>query len=397
MRSHFLLFAATGLTLTLAGCQNQQPPTTQPSDQAGQLTQPAAEKPDESAQSQTDSSVPDDLELLVRKAESHAQRVTNEMERSGTLEEAAKHPPSPSVNDWMQPQAYQMGQSQSAPTTAPSSEVSPAAADSADTAEQTSTANTPISIDDKPATKPQTVVRVPPRAGQQAAAEPNFDQQIDKKSMDYPKDLAAQLDYQLLQFIANKPAPDLARLAALADEDQEIITAVIDGLTNFRNAISIDPNLLLSRKVKPLIDAGERLRSRADLELPIVELCRRVDGYGAYEPVEHQFVSGQERDVIIYCEVENFMSQYLDNNQWQTKLSEEVVIYTDSDGLPILRDKPTIVTDLCRNRRHDFFIVRKLRLPGNIPVGRYWLKVTVVDQQANRVAEHSIPIIFVAK
>src|SRR5690606_4336714 len=208
---------------------------------------------------------------------------------------------------------------------------------------------------------------------------------------------AAQLDYQLLQFIQGKPVPDLSRLAALPEEDQEIITAILDGLTNFRNGITADPNLLLSRKVKPLIDAGERLRARSDLEIPVVELCRRVDGYGVYETVDHQFVAGQDRDVIVYCEVENFMSQFNEASRWETRLTEEVVLYTDSDGLPILRDKPTPVADLSRTRRSDFFIVRKIRLPGTIPVGRYWLKVTIVDQLASRVAEHSIPITFVAK
>jgi hypothetical protein len=72
------------------------------------------------------------------------------------------------------------------------------------------------------------------------------------------------------------------------------------------------------------------------------------------------------------------------------------VLYTES-GLPVWQDKTEQSPDFARRRRHDFFVVKKTRLPANITIGRYLLKVTVVDQQANRVAEATIPVQFVAQ
>jgi hypothetical protein len=83
---------------------------------------------------------------------------------------------------------------------------------------------------------------------------------------------------------------------------------------------------------------------------------------------------------------------------WSTKISEEEVLYTES-GLPIWPGKPVprTIADQSRNRRHDFFIVKLIHLPATLSVGRYLLKITVIDQQSNRMAEGTIPIDIVAE
>ncbi len=74
----------------------------------------------------------------------------------------------------------------------------------------------------------------------------------------------------------------------------------------------------------------------------------------------------------------------------------ESVLYTES-GLNVWSDKTTPITDRSRQRRHDFFVVRMIRIPANLTIGRYLLKVTLVDQQASRVAEATVPIQVVAQ
>src|SRR5690606_7958651 len=114
-----------------------------------------------------------------------------------------------------------------------------------------------------------------------------------------PRDSVAHLEYQLLRYIEGKQVPELGTLASLTKEDQEIVTAVIDALSNYRSNLRADSNLLLSRKIKPLMDLSDRLRAQADLEIPTVQLCRRVDGFGVYEPLEARFVAGRDREVIV--------------------------------------------------------------------------------------------------
>ena len=51
-----------------------------------------------------------------------------------------------------------------------------------------------------------------------------------------------------------------------------------------------------------------------------------------------------------------------------------------------------VPVDLSRNRRHDFYVYKKLTLPRTLGPGRYVLKVTIVDQQSQRVAENSMTV-----
>ena len=213
-----------------------------------------------------------------------------------------------------------------------------------------------------------------------------------------PRDLWAHLDFQLLHFLRDENAPQLDQLTSLPLEDRELVAAVLDGLTLFRNGLRADGNMLLSRKVKPLLDLADRLRSQADLNIPTLALCTKIDVFGVYEPIDPvRFVAGKEHQAIIYCEVENFASTPMsDKKMWETKLSQEAVLYTES-GMQVWMDKAGAVVDHSRNRRRDFFIYKKIKLPASLTIGRYLLKVTVEDQQAKRVAEQTMQVEIVAQ
>jgi hypothetical protein len=101
--------------------------------------------------------------------------------------------------------------------------------------------------------------------------------------------------------------------------------------------------MLVSRKVKPLLDMADRLRSQAELTIPTMVLCRRVDGFGNYEPMATTFKAGLDHETIIYCEVENFSSNR-NGDAWETKLSMEAVLYTET-GVAILKGKDEVPTD----------------------------------------------------
>lgn len=153
--------------------------------------------------------------------------------------------------------------------------------------------------------------------------------------------------------------------------------------------------MLQSKKVAPLLEMGDRIRSQGELHIPAIALCTSVTTFGVYEPMEPaSFHSGPNNTAVLYCEVANFSSQLNGKRQWETRLKHEAVIYTET-GLDVWQDKSDTVTDQSRNRRHDFYVVKKLRLP-NLPVGRYLLKVTVTDLQMNRIAESTVPIQMVA-
>ena len=77
------------------------------------------------------------------------------------------------------------------------------------------------------------------------------------------------LEYQLLQFLKDEPTPELSDLSSLPPEDRELLTAMLDGLSNFRNALyRTNANMLFSNKIKPITEMSERLSRQADLDDP---------------------------------------------------------------------------------------------------------------------------------
>jgi hypothetical protein len=214
-----------------------------------------------------------------------------------------------------------------------------------------------------------------------------------------PLDVAAHVDYQLLQMVNDRSVPALDVIAPLPQEDREIVSALLDGLSNFRNTIRNGGNTLLSQKVGPLGEMVDRLRAQTTLSIPSLVLCRDVKQYGIYQPFENnRFPLGEKHLVVVYCEVANFVSQLNSRSMWETKLKYEVLLYTDSDAaLQVWQQKSTSVVDQSHSRRRDFFIAKLLELPQDLPVGGYLMKVSIIDDTANRIAEATVPLQIVAK
>jgi hypothetical protein len=235
-----------------------------------------------------------------------------------------------------------------------------------------------------------------------AAADGSTDalaRQLAQHVHDYPQDLAGQVDYQLLEMLQGESVPQLTTLSPLAPEDREVVSALLDGITNFRDAVRADNNMLLSRKVRSLLEMADRLRSQAELSVPIVALCRRVSGFGVYDPIDGaRFSAGQDTPVVVYCEVDNFASRLNEQRVWETKLKLQVVLYAEESGMEVWRQKDVPAgVDLSRNRRHDFFMAEMIHLPASLSIGRYLLKVSVEDQEVNRIAENTVGVQVVAQ
>ena len=232
------------------------------------------------------------------------------------------------------------------------------------------------------------------------AAGSDLESKLSRQVQEYPHDLWAQMDYQFLHVIRNEPSPLNDTSSSLVAEDREVLSAVMDGLMLFRNHLRERGNMLPSDKVRPLLEMADRLRTQANLSIPTLALCTRVDGFSVYEPIDPaRFTVGREHNAIIYCEVENFSSTAspaAGPRMWETKLSQEAVLYTES-GLEVWTDKTSAVVDRSRSRRHDFFVVKKIKLPATLTLGRYLLHVIVEDQQSHRMAEQTIPLEIVGR
>lgn len=218
---------------------------------------------------------------------------------------------------------------------------------------------------------------------------------LSRRVRENPKDVASHLEYQLLLFLLNEQVPNLASIATLPQEDRELVTALLDGISNLRATLRRDANLLIAEKIRPVVELSDRLRTGAELTIPTMTLCSKVDSFGRYEVMEPRFIAGRESATIVYCEIENFSSHFEDG-QWQTALSMELSLFTES-GQQVYVESPAAIADSSRSRRHDFFVRKKIQLPNNLTIGRYVLKATIVDTQGGRVAESSLPLQVVAQ
>ena len=98
---------------------------------------------------------------------------------------------------------------------------------------------------------------------------------IATRAKDYPADLSAQMDDQLAKYLREESVPDMSMLSGLAPEDREMLGAILDALSNFRSQIRADNNMLFSKKVHPLVELADRLRSQSELSVPTVRALHR--------------------------------------------------------------------------------------------------------------------------
>ncbi len=218
-------------------------------------------------------------------------------------------------------------------------------------------------------------------------------QRLLKRARDNPRDICNQLDLQLFGMLNDDQSPEFATMSALSPEDKELVRALVDGLVYFRATVRQDANMLMPQKIKPLNEMIDRIQDQADLSVSNLTLCKRVDSFGKYDPITPaRFPAMKESRAIVYCEIANFRPKQNPSTQlWETNLTEEVTLYTDT-GLVAWSDIKRQVTDQCRNRRHDFFAYNIISLPGTLSVGRYVLKVSIHDDNGDRVAEDHLQV-----
>ena len=125
-------------------------------------------------------------------------------------------------------------------------------------------------------------------------------------------------------------------------------------------------------------------------------LCRRVMGYGVYEPFDSTtFLAGRNHKMIVYVELDHFRSIPQGNSQFGVNLQQEVTLYS-ADGLAVWRNEPVRINDVSRNQRRDFFVVQLITLPDRLSVGKYRLKIRVTDLNGGSIDEQGLDLNIVA-
>jgi hypothetical protein len=209
------------------------------------------------------------------------------------------------------------------------------------------------------------------------------------------------------------PLRELTVIAAMgmSDPERKLDPAAIPDLTDDERALlaslqtffaSVGDTLERGSDVHAAVaQAAAALRQslvhEPELQLPTLALCTRVEGFGNYVPFERaMFLAGAEQKAIVYLEIEDFVSEINQNNEFVTDLSQQLTIFSERDGIPVWHEDWQQATDVTRNKRQDFFTTQVITLPKSLSVGKYTLKVRVRDEKSKAESETSIPFELVA-
>jgi len=184
--------------------------------------------------------------------------------------------------------------------------------------------------------------------------------------------------------------PDLARLSPAS---KRVVLAYQRAFTEMGQTLGDSASADRASLASLAEMLGEQLRADEPLRIRKLKLCRKVNGYGIYEPFERKaFLAGREHPAIVYVELEHFRTKRQSDGKHRVQLKQEIVLYNESDGLAVWRQRPVSIVDESRNERRDFFVVQIIRLSDRLTVGKYLLKVTVTDEIGRSVDEATLPL-----
>ena len=143
----------------------------------------------------------------------------------------------------------------------------------------------------------------------------------------------------------------------------------------------------VTNTLQRLEDLVAQLRDEAPLEVRALAFCTAIHSYGIVDQFEsYRFEAGQE--VLLYCEVKSFQSEATDKG-YRTAFRGSYDIL-DRQGRRLFRRKLDKCGEYCRNRRRDYFIAYRFRLPERIAPGKYTLQLTVRDLKSRKVGQSSV-------
>jgi hypothetical protein len=140
-----------------------------------------------------------------------------------------------------------------------------------------------------------------------------------------------------------------------------------------------------NRALEELSKLQSQVAKKADLKLSTVEVCDKVVGFGDYEvlPLE-QLSSGTPRNIMIYCELQNYLTERNAQGKYVSRLHAAIKLY-DSKYTEIKKLEDDVPDVPSFNPRRDFFLRAALNLPALSP-GKYQISVTIEDKIAKKVA-----------
>jgi hypothetical protein len=137
-----------------------------------------------------------------------------------------------------------------------------------------------------------------------------------------PDDVEEQFKLRMMYLVDGQDDKALAPSSSMNAQTQEILLGQIRALIAARSSSSRDPAVWANKQLDAIEKLRGLLRAKADLMVPKVELCKSIESFGRYEPIEPAvFKAGGKNRVLLYIEVDNFKCERTKTGQFRTLLS----------------------------------------------------------------------------
>jgi hypothetical protein len=201
-----------------------------------------------------------------------------------------------------------------------------------------------------------------------------------------PTNIEEQFKLRSMFLFEGRDDEALAPIKGVTPDVEEIMLGQLRSMQATRSGTGANPATWANRQLEALSQLQEKLRARADLQVPKVVLCTEIKRFGVYTPFQSSdFAAGAPHDVLIYVEVDNFESKPTSGGEYRTRLAAKLSLLSrDGDELVSI-DEPNI-EDFSLGVRRDFFLAfGPITIPATLPAGDYVVKVEIEDMNAGKV------------
>jgi hypothetical protein len=147
-----------------------------------------------------------------------------------------------------------------------------------------------------------------------------------------------------------------------------------------------------STQATTIHDAVAALEARAPLEITELQLCRKVKGFGEFEPLEAA-ACRPGHSVIVYCEMAGLRYE-LEGPLHRSRLASRVEVVASGGGEPLWTQPLGTADDLCHRRRRDYYVNYRITLPESLAPGSYELRLVQDDLVANHTATRAVSFVL---
>ncbi len=208
-------------------------------------------------------------------------------------------------------------------------------------------------------------------------------ERAERRVEDLPGDLDALWHLALLRLSTGWDAAELEAPADMSEQDAALFHHALATMSAAREALE-EPVTGVEEALTATEALRRALKPRAELRVPTVALCSRVNAFGVYEQLpEGALREGVHNQAIVYFEIENFASQETEDGRYRSVIRDRFEVMSLDGALLWEHEEPNI-EDVSRSHREDFFVAQRITLPPSLEGGDYVLKVTVEDLLADK-------------